>query len=264
MGFYVNVKSKTGCANQINDLWANKFKGFLIYTPKIIMEQIKFIKKDPKQQKLLYIDSVKIWNSTFPIVSQNKGQLFLRAYGYSEEKSNKFINENQELKDKMKFILDHRMLFKSITNIQDAVEALALDLEFEFYEDGKMQNYQHPTFSKMKQLHNNPVFQLCLETDRPDYWQVYLDIIENKLNVDNWNIIKNKVVPSIGFGRDTTLQRCEAILAKEENRTLDLRIHINKDNLPNMYNLLQAVSLNEQYFDTFLENINKPKLSLVA
>ena len=164
----------------------------------------------------------------------------------------------------MKFILDHRMLFKFITNIQDATDALKLELDFDFYEDGKMQNYQYPDFSKMKQLHQNPVFNLCLEHERPDFWQVYLDITENKLNKENWDIIKNKVIPSYEYNSATVWQRCEAILAIQENRILTLKCHIEEKNLPNSFDLLQCILLNNEKFETYLYNIkNKNNINNV-
>lgn len=110
MGFYVNVKAKKGCLGQMNKLWKRQFGGFLIYTPSRIKKEIEFLQNDEKSKHLRYIKTISDWDKTFSILANGSGQIFIRPYGYSEERSVEFEKENQEIKSQIKFVLDHRML----------------------------------------------------------------------------------------------------------------------------------------------------------
>lgn len=201
MGFYVNCHAKKGCAGQINKLWKSQFKGFLIYTPYRIKKEIE---AHNKRGNGVYLESVKDWNTCFPIMSTNRGQVFLRAFGYSEEKKSVFMKESDNLKAKIQFLLDNRFLFKKITGLQDAVEALGMDIEAEYIENGRNHKYERPTFDKLEQHHDCPLFKACLAKDDPEMWQLVLSFKKNGMTENLWSKLRHKTVDFCG---DTLWQR---------------------------------------------------------
>ena len=261
MGFYVNVKAKQGCSKQINDAWKKQFEGFLIYTPAIIKGEIDYIRNDQSQQHLRYVDSVKVWNKTFPIHASGKGQIFLRAFGYSEERSQEFIKENEELIQKVKFVLDHRMLFSKISGLADAVDALDMNINGEYVENGKLKYYPVPSFENLPQKHQNLVFLRCLEINRPDIWQKYLPIIDkSNINFEEWKDIRNCTVTESALAKNATIwQRCESIAEARDGKNYGLEGRFRDGKVPNKFDLIKAISCDEKEFEEYLNSVSRIK-----
>ena len=259
MGFYVNVKAKKGCAAQINKLWKNHFNGLLIYTPAKIKKEIAFIQSDEKSKHLSYVKTVKIWDETFPIYANGCGQIFIRAYGYDEEESEKFKQENQEMVDKIKFILDHRMLFSKISSLQDAVDTLDMDIKGDYIENGKLKYYDIPSFENLPQKPRNKVFNKCLEMDRPCIWQSYLKIQEVGMNKETWKEIRSKSNLQSCSGSDniTIWQRCESLATARDGVSYGLFGRYNENEFPDELDLLKSVILSGEEFNEYLKTINK-------
>lgn len=260
MGFYVNVVAKQGCSRQINTAWKKAFGGFLVYTPSKINKEIEFIKNDPKQQHLTYVNDVKTWDKTFPIHANGRGQVFLRAFGYEEERAEEFSKESDELRAKVKFILEHRLLFQRISGLQDAVHTLDMEINGDFVENGKLNYYEYPSFDKLPQKHNHPVFIRCLELDRPDIWEAFLLYQEDNTK---WSNLKNNSVIKYGFGHNSTIwQRCESIASARDNEYYGGTGRYSKGNVPSEYDIIKAITLKSDDFDSFLSTLKNAYFKL--
>lgn len=259
MGFYVNVKSKKGCASQINKLWNIQFGDFLIYTPSRIKEEINFIQNDEKSKHLSYVNSVKIWNETFPIYKNGSGQVFIRAFGYDEEKSNKFKKENELIKNKIQFILDHRLLFSEISSLRDAIDTFDMDIKGDYIENGKLKYYDQPTFLNLPQKPKDNVFNKCLELNSPSLWQAYLNILDNGLNYENWQNIRNyNVALNHSFSENSTIwQRCEKLAYIRDKENYGLYGRYQNGSLPYELDLIKAITFSEIEFEDYLKSFNK-------
>jgi len=240
MGSYINVKSKAGFANLINELWAEQFDGFLIYTPKIIKKEINLC----SENKNFQIRTIKEWNDNFIILAQNKGQLFFKSDITEEEK--------KILIEKVNFIINNRMLFKTIRNIQEAAYSLGMNFNFDHFENGEIKKDIIVDFSNSPEHPLNPVYKICKQFNLFNLWDAYQDIFNKGMSLKRWENIKNKIIPNTF---STVLQRCEYILAVKENRSSDLNIHINAQKLPSKEDIFNVITMTEDQFNTFLNNL---------
>jgi hypothetical protein len=255
MGFYVNVHAKKGCSRQINTAWKKQFGNSLIFTPARIKKEIEFIKNDPKQQHLLYVDDIFTWNNTFPIHANGRGQIFLRAYGYGEDEAEEFSKEGEELRNKVQFVLSHRLLFEKITGLQDAVDTLNIEINGDFVENGKLEYYEQPMFENLPQKHNHPVFKRCLLLDRPDLWESFLIYEDEK---SKWNELRNKVVIDSVMGRNATIwQRCESIATARDGVDYGLSGRYRDGKMPNEFDVMKAIISTPEEFNEYLINIKR-------
>ena len=257
MGFYINLKVKKGSAGQINKLWRKEFGESLIFTRHMIKKNIDFIQSDESQKHLHYIKTVSTWNKVFTICALDHGQVFLRPYGYSEERADEFEQNNKELKKQIALILDNRMLFEKVTGLSDAIEALAMNIKGDYIENGKLKYDETISFSKLPVKPRNLIYQKCLQLKDPELWKEYFKIIENGLTEENWLAIKNRVVDFSGFSSCSTIwQRCELIAKKRDNVDYGLRGRYQDGLIPNFYDLRKAIYMTK---DDCLD-LNKPEI----
>lgn len=257
MGFYVNVVAKNECAEQINQLWQKKFNTFLVYTPTIIQNEIDFIQKSDDRKHLQYITSIEQWNKTFPIFKENCGQIFLRAYGYSDEESAEFQKENQLLKEQILYLLELRFLFKEIKNLNDANDVFDdLNIDFDAIINGKKIHYEEPSFLNLPQPRNNKVYDKCLFLNQPKLWSLYL-AYKKTYSYDVWKEMRNLIIDyNIGFG-ETLWQRVEKLYSARNNTTASIyNPHYNdKDkNVPPESVMRLAILIDNM--DEYLKNFN--------
>lgn len=258
MSFYVNVEAKKGCSRQINAAWKRKFDGFLINTKASIKKDIEFIKNDPKQKHLTYIKDVKTWNETFTILAEGKGQVFIRAFS-DEESAIQFSNESDLLRDKIKFILDNRFLFKYISGLQDAVYALDMKINGDYIENGKLSYHKNPSFEHLPQKHKHPVFKRCLELDRPDIWESFLLYQDNCENFIN---LKNKIVITNDFSSTSTIfQRCESIAFARDGIDYGLFGRYRNGLVPNEFDVIKSIISTSEEFEAYLTTLSTFKKS---
>jgi len=196
MGFYVNVKAKKGCEKQINEAWSSKFGDVLVYTKEIIKKEIVAHKK---HQPNTHIKTVKDWNQSFPIHAEGRGQVFLRVFGYSEERQEEFIAESQEKRDMIQFILDNRFLFKSVSGLCDANDALDMDIKGDYMENGILEYDEVISFQTLPSDVTSKVYLKCLEIGNPTLWHRYLQFKETNGSKEVWKEIKHCVAEE-GFG----------------------------------------------------------------
>jgi hypothetical protein len=215
MGGYVNVVAKPGCASQINELWARAFnKQWLVYTAGIIESEINYIANDSKQKHLLWVNTVEKWNKAFPIAAEGKGQVFIRAYGYSDEAAQAFSQSNKQLRNKITWLMDHRFLFQSISGLQDAVDTLDMDIDCDALENGRKVIRKEIMFENLPVETNNRVYKLCLTYNNPTLWQKFITWRDDP-NWDAWSELRHCVVP--GQAMDTIWQRVED-MAKDRDK----------------------------------------------
>ncbi len=247
MGFYINVEAKKGCSRQINSAWKKLFGETLVHTPGSIKKEIQFIKNDPKQKHLNFITSVKEWDQAFPSYANGKGQIFIRAYGYSEEKFEKFVTENPDLIAKVKFTLDHRFLFKRISGLQDAADALGMDIDGDYIEDGKLEYEYTPSFSKLPDGKTNPVYIKCLKLDRPDIWEIFLKYADKK---ELWEDLRRLVIlkDSPLSPNSSIWQRCESI-AQARGDSYNYSDMLSP---PSEFDVIKSILLSEDEFENHL------------
>ena len=205
MGSYVNVVAKKGCAEQINELWSREFSGHLVYTPEIILGEIDYMKNDPQQAYAASnIHTVDDWNANFPIAAANKGQVFIGAT--NEDIAPEQINA---LAKQVKWILDHRLLFESITGLDEAREELNMHIDMDAIIHGKNIDYQPLTFNELPKEPNSEIYQHLYQYDRPDLWKNYLDYFENT-DLAHWKVLRSNVIPNHDYlAQKTVWQACE-------------------------------------------------------
>ena len=256
MGFYVNVHAKQGCSRQINSSWKKQFGGHLVFTPSLIKHEIEFIKNDPKQHHLLYVNTIKIWDETFPIHANGRGQVFIRALGYDEDEAEIFVNENNELIEKIKFILDHRLLFSKISGLQDAVDSLNMNINGDFIENGKIKYYTQPSFENLPKKNNNPIYIKCLILDRPDLWESYLKFVDDNTN---WTELRHKcVMNNSPLSKNSTIwQRCEKIAKGRDGIDYGLKGRYQNGLIPNEFDITKAIVSSEEEFEAYCESIKR-------
>lgn len=195
MGFYVNVYAKKDCAGQINKLWKAAFGGFLIYTPYRIRKEIK---AHNSHNQGVFIKSVSDWNKAFPILSSNRGQIFIRPMGYDQEEKLDFMNSSENLKKQIKFLLDNRFLFEKITNLQNAVDTLDMNIDADYIENGRNKKHEVISFNQLEQHSKCPLYQKCLEKDDAEMWSLLLQFKKEGMDEELWNKLKHKTVEFCG------------------------------------------------------------------
>ncbi len=195
MGFYINVYAKKDCAGQINKLWKAAFGGFLIYTPYRIKKEIK---AHNSHKQGVFIKNMKEWNNAFPILANNRGQIFIRPHGYNEEEKLDFMNSNKELEDKVQFLLDNRFLFEKITNLQNAVDTLDMEINADYIENGRNKKHEIFSFDQLEQHNNCPFYQKCLEKDDAEMWSLMLKFKKEGMTEELWGQLKHKTIEFCG------------------------------------------------------------------
>lgn len=257
MGFYVNAYAKKDCYKQINSLWKKQFGGFLIYTDYRVKKEIEYMHKN---DQCLFIKSVKNWNDNFSILAVGRGQVFLRAFGYDELRIEEFKKENNELKEKVQFLLDNRFLFEKITGLQDAVDTLDMNINCDYIENGRNKNYEFNSFDKLPQHHNDMVFNKCLQINNPDLWANYLEIKKEGLSPFFWDKTKHIIIDkNIGFG-ETLLQR----FVKYQKVCFNNSLELEDDNCPDILTLHRLIVSSHDDFESFLSRLNHVKDKMIS
>jgi hypothetical protein len=211
MGFYVNVIAANGMADTINKGWRLAgFSNWLIYTKAIIESEIAFIAKDPAQKGLRWVDTVEKWNNTFSIHAENRGQLFFRAYGYSESSQIEFRKERQDLMRQIRWIIQNKLWFKSINNLKDAQDALGMAVDCDGYVDGIAYRHIVPTFDDLPKEQCNRVFRACMATDNPGLWQAFVAWRKER-TWGNWKALRSYTPPYKTHIFETIWQRVESM-----------------------------------------------------
>lgn len=224
MGYYINVQAKSGCANQINELWKKAgHKPDLIWTQPRIEREIAAIHANPDRAHLRYIQSVEAWNKSFPIMAMDWGQVFIGSVGFD---ANEDPEHTRSLIEQVQFVLDNRFLFESVTGLEDARTALGMTgVEGDFLDaHGKPGYYEVPSFEKLPRAPSSALYQNCVEADRPDLWQAWLAFAETP-NEETWSMLRSKSVPWLtrySGGFNTVWQLCERAATQRDGKDFGL------------------------------------------
>ena len=243
MGYYVNVHAKAGCALQINELWAQAgYTDDLIWTKARIQREIDHIHSSPACEHLRYISNVAAWNKAFAIHAEDRGQIFIGSIGFDRTEE---PLEAAKLTSQVQFVLDHRFLFESITGLSDAREALRMDVEGDFLDEhGQPGQYEVASFDKLPVRATSPVYRLCLEHGRPDFWAAFLKF-EAESNDGTWAELRSKVIPwKAAYSKHsmTTVWQAAEVAAKaRDGRDYGLMGRFRDGTVPSMFELLRAI-----------------------
>lgn len=245
MGFYVNVKAKEGCASQINELWAQASQADeLIWTAEKVKKQIKHIHKASEVVHLRHIKTVDDWNSAFPAAAVGTGQIFIGSVGFDKGEN---PQETATLIEQVQFVLDHRLLFQSVTGLADARNQLDIQVEGDFLDEhGKPGSYPVDSFEKLPARSTSKIYRNCLQYNRPDFWAAYL-AFESAPNDATWCELRCKTVPwstriqptpSI---MGTVWQACEKTATARDGQSFGLMGRYRDGVVPSMFELLRAI-----------------------
>jgi len=120
LGSYLAVRAKPDCEQQINEAYAkhmNDPNAWLVYTDAIIRSEIAYIRSpagDDQAHLRRALSVVENWDYHFPLYKSGMGRLKLG--GTNED----FFARVERIRRTLAFVLEHRMLFQSITGIDDA------------------------------------------------------------------------------------------------------------------------------------------------
>ncbi len=242
MGYYVNVIAKKGCENQINDLWSRQFSGWLIYTSTIIRSEIDYIAKNEEQKHLRWINTVKKWNEAFPICAERKGQVFIRAFGYNEDRAKAFSEQNEELRKKVKWIMDYRLLFESITGLRDAVDALEMMIDCDALRNGRPIIYPVDSFDTLPFEPNNRVYQVCVAFDKARLWKHFFAWRDTP-DWTHWEALRDFIVPGEYIFK-TIWQNVELIAQYRDNQNYGLSGRYRNGLVPPETDVVNAILCN--------------------
>ncbi len=226
MGYYVNVQAKAGCATQINELWARAgHTRELIWTPERIQHEIEYIHATPERAHLRYIRTVEDWNKSFPIMADGVGQVFIGSVGFDAKED---PEETQKLVSQVRFVLEHRFLFERVTGLSDARDALGMtDVAGDYLDaEGKPGYYEQASFEKLPRRPDSPIYQACLQADRPDIWASWIAFTDSPSET-TWAQLRNHVIPwttryGVAGGMRTVWQACEKAATERDGKDFGL------------------------------------------
>ena len=117
MGTYVTLIAKPGCADQINQAYEMETgipKNFLVYSEKVITEEIAFIHSQQGADQCHLRNSLNTtsdWETLFPILKVGMGQIKLS--GCSDD-------DAECIRLDLLFVWSHESLFERIEGLEDA------------------------------------------------------------------------------------------------------------------------------------------------
>ncbi|WP_305906273.1 hypothetical protein Q9L42_020735 (plasmid) [Methylomarinum sp. Ch1-1] len=233
MSKYVNIIAKDGCSEQINELWLHQFELPIIYTAELIQQQIEFVRGDPRQQYLAsQLDTVEDWNRLVPVHAENCGQLFFLSEEYDEQ--------YYRYREQVQWLLDHRLLFKSITGLQDAIDELDMDIDGDAIIDGRLVHVPVLTFEDLPKLPNSKIYQYVQRFDRPDLWQGYLNFKEHPTE-ESWYALRHMIMPRVDFLREKTVwATCEAFASRIDGKGFGLTGRYREGEFPTAFEIEKA------------------------
>lgn len=213
MGRYVNVVARPECVSQINELYSKAFPGkFLVYDRNQVEKEVRWCQtKGPEH--LRYITTAELWNESFPIHAEGRGQIFIE--------SDRTKKRTAELKAQVEWVMANRMLFDSVSGLQDADElGIAIEPQLDGYARGVKVMSKQPSFDALPVESEDPVYQLAKRFDRADLWEAYCRFRTTN-SLENWKELRCKVVPG-GTAMLTVWQRAEALEFERSGKSYGL------------------------------------------
>lgn len=222
MGTYLRFVAKPGCEDQINDAYSAISmdpKQWLVYSERVIADEIAFIHSSAGESQAhlrRHVRTMQDWESHFPNMRRGTGKIKLSA-----------INDEREspIKRDIKFIIEHRKLFKSIDGIDEAFERglcdFAHDLLFNDLPSGACE-----------------VFRLCCEHGCPELWMAYHGFKTSPCE-ETWEVLRTRLVP--WHGRMTVCARVKEWARFRNGQDFESRGRFRDGNLPSIRQLRAAL-----------------------
>lgn len=231
MGSYLDVCAKPGCEQQINEAYAKHMgdpQAWLVYSDEIIRSKIAYIHSPAgtSQAHLReYLHTVEDWNHLFSIWKTGTGQLKLSGVDDDD------LTCIEHIRRTVAFVLDHRMLFQSITGLDDARTHGYSDFEGDLIENNRTLKRQDERvkFSDLP-TSRTLLYTRCVEYDRPDLWEEYLRF-KTSPSSETWETLRTKVVPWVE-GLKTVWQLAELHAQRLDGISYGLLGRFRDGNLP--------------------------------
>ena len=241
MSYSVNVNAKNDCEDTINKLWSEQFKHreWLVYTTSIIEAEIAYVQsgKCKEQNHLIpYLNSVAEWESLFSNMKRGQGEIGI--YPSGEEFTE---GEIQYLQKQIKFILDNRFLFESISGLLEAGRELDMDISYDMLNKrGQPEIERVASFADLPIHVNSKVWNSCFDYNRPDLWKAFLDFKGSPTEA-TWDELRTKVVPWSDQMFTTVWQLCEAIAEDIDGKSYGLSGRYKNGNIPTEFAVRKAL-----------------------
>lgn len=242
MGTYLEFRAKPGCEDQLNAAYAamtGKPEDWLVYSEKIILSEIAWIHspKGERQAHLRrFLRTVNDWEKCFPVLKVGYGRFKLS--GIEEEEAERIAT----IKRDIKFILEHRMLFRLIDGLDYAREYDLCDFSgadlIEDHRAKKRPASDDPQFADLP-IGKCEVYRLCVGHARPDLWKAYVEFKQSP-NDDSWKELRNKVVPWLGM-MTTVWQQMERWATRRDGLDYGLMGRFRDGTVPTQFQLRAAL-----------------------
>lgn len=196
MGTYVEFVAKEGCADQINTLYAalcGNDKAWLVHSERVIEGNIAYIHSPSGEQQAHlrpYLKTSDDWDRLFPAWRRNTGQI--KVSGVDDDD----IERVERTRRDVQFLLDNRMLFEKIKNLDDARRLAFTDFAGDLIERNKTKQRvpeKRAGFADLPRARSR-FYAHCVQHDRPDLWEAYLRF-KDAPSEASWEQLRCKVVP---------------------------------------------------------------------
>jgi hypothetical protein len=149
--------------------------------------------------------------------------------------------ETENLQKKIKFILDNRFLFESVSGLQAAVSELGMDISFDMLnEHGQPHDAFKITFADLPIQFQSRVWNRCFDYNRPDLWKAFLDFKETPTEA-TWDELRTKIVPWSDALFTTVWQLCEGIAEVRDGESFGLSGRYRDGNIPTEFDVRKAL-----------------------
>ena len=196
MGTYVEFRAKPGCEEQVNAAYASLTGNpddYIVNSAKTIAADIAYIHspKGKAQAHLRpYLKTVADWDRMFPVWCCGTGQI--KVSGIDDDD----VERIAEVKRDIQFLLDNRMLFTTITGLDDACSYGYCTFGGDQIENHKATQRppsNEPTFADLPKGRSE-FYRRCVDNGRPDLWNAYLRFKADACE-STWVELRQKVIP---------------------------------------------------------------------
>ena len=221
MGTYLEFTAKPGCEDQLNAAYAahtGRADDFLVYSDKVIAAEIAFIHSPSGQGQAhlrRHLHTVEDWSRIFPMLRAGRGQRKLSGIG--EDERERIANLRRDIR----FILDHRMLFQSITGLDDARQHGFTEFGHDLIEEGRGKARTDDPALSFADLPKgrSDLYRCCVAHGRPDLWAAWR-VFQNRSDEASWLGLRDKVIP---WTDQTVWQSVEESAAERDGKHFGLR-----------------------------------------
>lgn len=250
MGAYVDLTARPGCEEQINQAYAlcvGRPDAWLVYSRGIIETEIAYVHSEaaPKDQHHMrvWLHTVEDWEKALPTLKVGMGQIKVSRGLSTDEES---AAEEAEIRRDMKFVLDHRFLFSTVTGLDDARRYGLTEATSEQLENGHGRpRPQEDELSFASLPHSaTQLYKLCVQYGRPDLWAAYLGYRDAQ-STETWEELRCKCIPWLGavsLAGPTVWQRTEELATAQDGRDFGLQGRFRDGNFPALFLLRQAMA----------------------